>query len=125
MMLLTGRWEEAGQQHQLIDSDGSYIDASTNQIVMNGDGGLVRFALPLPLAPGAPLRLLFDGWLASGAQSGGAIAPNAVTIVSPASGLAASGCSGARLAAAFLVLAGFDLATSLFLTKRYLGGSAA
>ena len=34
--------EEAGQQHQLIDSDGSYIDASTNQIVMNGDGGLVR-----------------------------------------------------------------------------------
>ena len=30
------------QQHQLIDSDGSYIDASTNQIVMSGDGGLVR-----------------------------------------------------------------------------------
>ena len=36
--------EEMGeeQQHQLIDSDGSYIDASTNQIVMSGDGGLVR-----------------------------------------------------------------------------------
>ena len=30
------------EQHQLIDSDGSYIDASTNQIVMSGDGGLVR-----------------------------------------------------------------------------------
>ena len=36
--------EELGEeaQHQLIDSDGSYIDASTNQIVMSGDGGLVR-----------------------------------------------------------------------------------
>ena len=34
--------DEQGQQHQLIDADGSYIDASTNQIVMSGDGGLVR-----------------------------------------------------------------------------------
>merc|ERR1719430_314807 len=34
--------EEEEPQHQLIDSDGSYIDASTNQIVMSGDGGLVR-----------------------------------------------------------------------------------
>lgn len=36
--------EELGEehQHQLIQSDGSYIDASTNQIVMSGDGGLVR-----------------------------------------------------------------------------------
>jgi hypothetical protein len=30
------------EQQQLIDSDGSYIDASANQIVMSGDGGLVR-----------------------------------------------------------------------------------
>ena len=30
------------EQHQLIDSDGSYIDASANQLVMSGDGGLVR-----------------------------------------------------------------------------------
>merc|ERR1712080_647924 len=36
--------EELGEEHQqhLIQSDGSYIDASTNQIVMSGDGGLVR-----------------------------------------------------------------------------------
>merc|ERR1712012_383238 len=33
---------EQEQQYQLIDADGSYIDASTNQIVMSGDGGLVR-----------------------------------------------------------------------------------
>lgn len=35
--------EEMVGEHQLIDEqDGSYIDASENQIVMSGDGGLVR-----------------------------------------------------------------------------------
>ena len=33
--------DDQQQQHHLIDADGSYIDASTNQIVMS-DGGLVR-----------------------------------------------------------------------------------